>query len=159
MHGSPPHGRDEVLKYFGNPDPIAGKASLRWEAANMILVRDLPGVPKLYVHRKIVEPLRAALDKSAEMMGWHPTTIGCFAVRNKRGGSGLSLHAFGAAVDVDADTNPMLLDCPPSDPRRVTGKTIPDEVVDIWRAEGWNWGGGWQGSRYDPMHFQFADGV
>lgn len=158
-HGSPPHGYAAILKYFGDPKPIAGKVSDRWEEGNMVLIRDADMFPagKLYVHRKIVEPLKAALRKSAEI-GWRPTTIGCFAPRQKRGVAELSLHTFGAAVDIDAETNPLLLDCPPGDPRRQTNKTISDAVIDVWRAEGWMWGGDFSGRRFDPMHFQWATG-
>jgi hypothetical protein len=51
-----------------------------------------------------------------------------------------------------------LLDCPPGDPRRQTNKTISDAVIDVWRAEGWMWGGDFSGRRFDPMHFQWATG-
>lgn len=159
-HGSPPHGFADVVKYFGDPRMISGKVDARWEQSNMVLIRDADMLPagKLYVHRKIVEPLTAALTKSSEI-GWRPKTIGCFAPRMKRGATGISLHTFGAAVDVDAATNPLIERCPAGDPRRVApaSRDIPDDVIDIWRAEGWIWGGDFSG-RFDPMHFQWASG-
>ena len=159
-HGIAPHGYTEIVKYYGDPAPVLGKASLRWEGANMILVRDLPGIAKLYVHRKIHEPLRAALTEAAAL-NWYPKTIGCFNVRQKRSGSGLSVHAFGAAVDLDATDNAMVLRCPVGDPRRaawaVSENRIPEAIIDIFRAQGWTWGGDFVGS-FDPMHFQFCSG-
>jgi len=160
-HGSAPHGYADIVKYFGDPAPVLGKASLRWEGANMVLVRDLPGVAKLYVHRKIVEPLRAALTDCAAF-DWYPKTIGCFNVRQKRSGSGLSMHAFGAAVDIDAMLNPMIVNCPPGDPRRQewrdSEQRIPDAVIEIFQRQGWNCGALWTGKTFDPQHFQWGTG-
>jgi len=150
-----PHGYSEIVEFFGDPHFASGSVDSRWEQASMILVRDLPGVPKLYCHRLIVEPLREALVES-QKLGYRPTTIGCFAPRAKRGSSQLSLHTFGAAVDLDAATNPLALNCPAGDPRR-DNFTIPREVIAAWKKIGWFWGGDFM-TRFDPMHFQWATG-
>lgn len=155
-----PHGYAEIVKFFGDPRviTIGGKVHVdaAWEDRSMVLVRDLPGITRLYVHRLIVEPLRAALKKSAEQYGWKPKTIGCFAPRAKRGVAELSVHTFGAAVDVDASDNRLIVDCRLDDPRRSL-YTIPSGVVAIWEAEGFFWGGRFK-NRFDPMHFQLCDG-
>jgi hypothetical protein len=72
---------------------------------------------------------------------------GCFEFRRKRGLSGLSMHAYGAAVDFDPDGNPMYLPGQPVDIH------MPSPVVDIFKAAGWKWGNDFSG-RKDPMHFQ-----
>lgn len=158
----PPSGLDEVIRYFGDPKPANGEADEKWKAANMVGVYDLPGVQKLYVHRRIVAPLRAALAKAAAT-GFYVTTIGCFNPRVKSAAPGaepqLSLHAFGAALDIDAKFNPQILRCKKDDPRRALWRAspnrIPDEVIAIFKAEGWIWGGDFRNS-FDPMHFQWA---
>jgi len=70
---------------------------------------------------------------------------GCFNFRLKRGGSSYSLHAFGAAIDLDADDNtfkdswPMIAD-------------MPLEIMEEFAKEGWLSAGAFWG--YDGMHFQ-----
>lgn len=70
---------------------------------------------------------------------------GIFNNRNKRGASTKSLHAFGAAIDLDADDNtfrdswPMKAD-------------MPLEIMEEFAREGWIAAGAFWG--YDAMHFQ-----
>ena len=70
---------------------------------------------------------------------------GCFNFRLKRGGSTYSLHAYGAAYDMDADDNtfrdswPMQAD-------------MPLEIMEEFAKEGWVSAGAFWG--YDAMHFQ-----
>jgi hypothetical protein len=70
---------------------------------------------------------------------------GIFNDRNKRGGSTKSLHAWGAAIDLDADDNtfrdswPMKAD-------------MPLEIMEAFAREGWLSAGAFWG--YDAMHFQ-----
>ena len=70
---------------------------------------------------------------------------GCFNFRPKRGGTSLSVHAWGAAIDLDADDNtfrdhwPMQAD-------------MPLEIMEAFAREGWISAGAFWG--YDAMHFQ-----
>lgn len=68
---------------------------------------------------------------------------GCYADRNVRGRSNRSMHAYGAAIDFDAEHNPL---------GATTGR-MPAEAVAIFTAEGWRWGGHYTG-RKDWMHFE-----
>ena len=155
-----PSGYPEVVAMYGDPSPrvlSTGElvVSPAWERANMVLVRNLPGVAKLYCHRLIVEPLRRALT-TATATGWAPKTIGCFSPRAKRSSAHLSLHTFGVAVDIDAADNAMILHCAPDDERRKV-YAMPDAVIAAFAAEGFMWGGAFSAS-FDPMHFQLATG-
>ena len=70
---------------------------------------------------------------------------GCYAHRLVRGSrTSLSLHAYGAAIDLDPAHNPM--GCPAS------AAAMPPPVVALFEAEGWAWGGRF--TRPDPMHFE-----
>ena len=70
---------------------------------------------------------------------------GCYAHRLIRGSrKTLSLHAYGAAIDLDPDHNPL--------GRPPTAAAMPSSVVALFEAEGWTWGGRF--SRPDPMHFE-----
>ncbi|GAA5146200.1 hypothetical protein GCM10023213_38890 [Prosthecobacter algae] len=70
---------------------------------------------------------------------------GIFNFRNKRFGTTLSIHAWGAAIDLDADDNsfrdhwPMQAD-------------MPLEIMAEFAKEGWISAGAFWG--YDAMHFQ-----
>jgi hypothetical protein len=70
---------------------------------------------------------------------------GIYNFRAKRGGSSLSIHAWGAAIDLDADDNtfrdhwPMRAD-------------MPLEIMECFAREGWLSAAAFWG--YDAMHFQ-----
>jgi|GEM_PF-1140594 len=59
----------------------------------------------------------------------------------------LSFHAVGAAIDINATTNPYRLD-------NVLITDMPDWFVKAWTDAGWCWGGHWQ-EKKDPMHFSW----
>lgn len=73
-------------------------------------------------------------------------TGGTFTFKAKQGTKAkLSVHSFGAAIDIDPVHNPW------------KGKnTLPQWFIDCFVAAGWTWGGKWSTS--DPMHFQYATG-
>jgi hypothetical protein len=70
-----------------------------------------------------------------------------FAPRTIAGTSSLSLHAFGAAVDINATTNPYRSD-------GVLVSDMPQWFIDAWKAAGFCWGGDWYWTK-DPMHFSW----
>ena len=70
---------------------------------------------------------------------------GIFNFRNKRGGSSYSLHAYGAAIDLDADNNTFKQTWPLS-------ATMPLEIMECFSREGWLSAGAFWG--YDSMHFE-----
>ncbi len=59
----------------------------------------------------------------------------------------LSFHAVGAAIDINASTNPYS-----AANELVTD--LPDWFVKAWTDAGWCWGGDWQTIK-DPMHFSW----
>lgn len=70
---------------------------------------------------------------------------GCFNFRKKRGGSTLSVHAYGAAVDFDDLNNSFHSSWPMK-------AAMPFEIVEAFAREGWKSAGAFWG--YDAMHFQ-----
>jgi hypothetical protein len=70
---------------------------------------------------------------------------GCFNFRMKRGGSTYSLHAYGAAIDLDADDNTFRDTWP-------LNADMPLEIMAAFAREGWISAGAFWG--YDAMHFQ-----
>lgn len=69
---------------------------------------------------------------------------GCFNIRNVRGSSNLSCHAYGLAIDIDAQEMPM-----------GTLLRLPDSIVEPFKAQGFDYGGDFM-HRKDPMHFSYA---
>ncbi len=68
---------------------------------------------------------------------------GIYSDRSKKGSAGRSMHAYGAAIDIDAAHN-----------GQGTGHgRMPLAVVSIFKTEGWRWGGNYEGLS-DPMHFE-----
>jgi hypothetical protein len=113
-------------------------------------------VTRTRVHRKCAESLTGILKdigtryhgnrgilEEAEDYG------GVFNFRPKRGGTSWSCHAYGAAIDLDADDNtfrdswPMVAD-------------MPLEIMECFARKGWLSAGAFWG--YDAMHFQATKG-
>ncbi|MCW2545369.1 MAG: hypothetical protein JWM40_2921 [Frankiales bacterium] len=59
-----------------------------------------------------------------------------------------SNHSWGLALDLNSTSNPMT-----EDGRVHTN--MPQWMVDLWKAWGFTWGGGYSHSRKDPMHYEF----
>lgn len=70
--------------------------------------------------------------------------------RSKRGGGGKSLHSYGIAIDINPSRNPAT-------GSGVVQTDIPQKIIDIFRQNGFIWGGEWVGER-DAMHFEWYGG-
>lgn len=109
------------------------------------------------INRKCSESLTRVLsatwnilhqDQSAvEALRYHKYS-GSFVVRPKRGGSTLSMHAFGAAIDWDDEDNVH------HSQRHLFNNDSP--LIQQFKAEGWIWGGDWHAFSVDAMHVQAA---
>jgi len=107
-------------------------------------------------HSKGVTALSTALslvweaakrDENSEILRHVKNFSGSYNYRPIRGSSRLSCHAFGAAIDFDAENLPL------SKPVAITD--MPQVVVECFKSAGFFWGGDYTG-RKDPMHFQLA---
>jgi hypothetical protein len=122
-------------------------------------------ITKISVHRKCAPSFEAWLNDVWRNAGRDQRVIdawgmsvfsGAFNYRPMRGGSALSMHAYGAALDFDAPRNGL----PDRTPHFAT---LRKEVVAPFLKLGGLWGGDWDGDgdtlderRCDGMHFQFA---
>ena len=148
-----------------NPWPKPDSASLRafygeaGDESNLVTIQfpypmfyDGHPVKSTRVHKKCAESLLRVLVaiegkfKSAPNIKDEAQDYGgIYNNRNKRGGTSKSLHAYGAAIDLDADDNtfrdswPMKAD-------------MPLEIMEAFAKEGWISAGAFWG--YDAMHFQ-----
>ena len=151
------YGRHE-LKADGTPTSA-------WLKANLVVINTpYPMTPsweptavvtRIQCHRLVAESLKRVLSgilshygsiqsvRSARMHLYG----GAYNYRRISGSANLSLHAFGAAIDLDPDHNPL------GKPFTLDSGMMPEEVVALFDAEGWKWGGRFK-SRKDCMHFQ-----
>lgn len=104
---------------------------------------------KIYIHKDFKAALIPAF-KALEKNGLHheiKSFDGCFNVRHVRGGySVLSIHSWGAAIDLNARDNPMA----------TMGKWSP-AFIETMTKQGIYCGQAWTG-RKDPMHFALVNG-
>lgn len=162
--GSPPKGdRESLNAYFGPPVPgyqhlttirTPYKMKLSWQLAQV--------VSKISCHKRIAEPLLASLERLLDVFG--PDGIaehgldlyaGVYNHRKIRGGSkSWSLHAYGAAIDINPDVNGF------STPWRADRigqpgyASMPIRAMECFEAEGFISGGRAWGR--DAMHFQYT---
>lgn len=155
----PPRGRKQIIEAFGDPAlwvRADGTAHPSWES--LMTTVDFPTplplgwdrskvATRARVHNKIahvVEHTFRALD-DAGAWALLRSYDGGYTWRAQRGSHKMSLHAFGAALDLNASTN-----------RLGTKGDMPMEVVRVFERMGWTWGGRWR--RRDGMHYQLAKG-
>jgi D-alanyl-D-alanine carboxypeptidase len=148
--------------FYGNPRGRNGAASPSWESANLVrlpppFVMRFLGKPisGIRIHKKCSASLSRVLNAIWIASGKSQVIIdawgmsdyaGAFNYRLTRGGSSLSSHSWGCAIDFDADRNGF-------------GDSTPNfakipEVLKAFADEEWTWGGRW--SKPDGMHWQAA---
>lgn len=148
-----PHDDTESLvSFFGDP-------RRKGFTNNLVLVKppwqmtfDGKPIKGVQIHRKCADSLKAVFDDIWEQCDQDEDKLpdgatifdGSYNFRPIRGSKRLSTHAFGAALDFDAEHNGM-------------GKrgNMSPIVINAFKREGWFWGGDFR-SRTDPMHFQAA---
>lgn len=143
----------DAAEFYGHSD-----GSSAWESAHLVtfeppyaLFMDGQLVRRVRCHKKVENSLFKILSAIRQIYGTqeaiHSVGLdqydGCYNFRSVRGASHLSMHAYGAAIDFDAAHNPL----------GAENGRMPMEVVAIFKAEGWRWGGDYHG-RKDPMHFE-----
>lgn len=157
-----PRGRDKT------------KMSAAWEAENIEYIlppfrmtyADQP-VKKIRVHKQCAQSLLRVLNNLSDAAKkispdgpqkvldyWGVTVFGGVVMyRLMRGGNSLSIHSYGAAIDLDPSNNSLHDQTP-------RFAAFP-EVLRAFKDEGWLWGGDWNGDgsstderRPDGMHWQ-----
>jgi hypothetical protein len=103
-------------------------------------------------HKKVKDSLLRVLTEIGKLYGQDRGIMeeaedygGIYNYRPKRGGSSLSLHSWGIAIDLDADDNTFRNSWPMQ-------SDMPLEIMECFAREGWLAAGAFWG--YDSMHFQ-----
>lgn len=117
-----------------------------WVDANIVTV-EVPILGRVECHRKFVPSLRGALADVEQAQLRHTIDLdgyaGCYEPRLIEEDAGLSRHAWGIAVDINAGQNAYGTQ-PRQDPRLV-------KTFERW---GFTWGGRWLVP--DGMHFEYV---
>jgi hypothetical protein len=97
-------------------------------------------------HKLVADSLLRALEEAHEIApDFAKRYFGCYVGRPMRGGSSPSTHAYGAAIDLTANTNGNRTHWP-------LRANMPIEVMEAFACEGWTpAGAAWN---RDAMHFQ-----
>ena len=125
---------------------VAFEQDPAWVREHIVNAR-VPILGDVRCHRSLIAPLRGALGELADAGLAHlvdPAQFaGCWNPRLVSASGGVSRHAWGIAVDLNAAQNP-------------TGKTsgIDRRLVEVMERFGFTWGGVWLVP--DAMHFEYA---
>lgn len=156
-------GKASINAFYGNPDVNNdGVADLDWQQKNLTLIAapylmyyGSKQVRNITVHRRCADSLLRCLTAIGESFEPEERARhqldqfgGVFNFRKKRGGNGLSIHSWAAAIDLAPAINGFGVKY------GSVPNMMPMAVVRIFEAEGWVWGGLW--SKADAMHFQAA---
>lgn len=164
MNVWPHQSTAEMSAFYGNPDTDHnGVPDRAWEDLHLVGIvppyamylawAPAQPVKTIRVNRKCSDSLSRVLAAikahygTAEAIAAARVDLygGCYNFRLKRGGSTLSNHSWGSAIDLDPAHNGFGDHNPKMD----------RAVVALFAAEGWTWGGQW--STPDGMHFQAAN--
>lgn len=111
-------------------------------------------IKSITVNKKIATALLLVFNEILDKCGHDQKKVdatgasnfgGCYNNRPIRGSTNLSNHAFGAAIDIDPEHNPL---------GAKVGK-MPALVITAFKNQGALWGGDYKG-RKDWMHFEFV---
>lgn len=141
----PATDQKSLTKFYGEAGDESQLTNLGVEGVGVKY--DGKPVKTIRCHRRVAPSLYRIIGRLAA--GPHKSVLGryagCFNNRAMRGGSLPSLHARGAAVDFDPDSNGNHVAWP-------TRATMPLEVMEEFAREGWIPAGAFWGR--DAMHMQ-----
>lgn len=147
---SVPKTRKELYENFGDPLitrfwSVYGGFCVTPKKLNHIFTYQWQGQNGFWCHKYVIPSFQFVYSKIVEyeLTDELKTFDGCFNIRKIRGGSQLSMHSWGIAVDHNASTN-----------RLGSLGDISRSVVNCFIMAGFTWGGNF--NRLDPMHFEFT---
>ena len=161
--GFPHDDTASLIAFYGDPSVN----NTAWQEANLVPVvppyqmfggdndDGTSPVKDIYFHKLCAPNLLASLtdiwnyygkdDAKIHAIGMHRFS-GAYNYRPIRGSTRLSEHAFGAAIDFDAENEAM---------NYQHKSNMAQPVIDAFKASGAFWGGDYR-TRQDPMHMGYA---
>lgn len=140
----------QLIAKFGDPYKDRLGFERKWMLVWLVpsdIIEAIPAMPKkIYLNKLMLAPLEKTLRRLIAL-GLHTEILsygGVFNIRKKRGSSGISTHAWGIAIDLNAELNPF------------RGKVSwSPAFLKVWRDIGWICGADWSAASKDGMHFQW----
>lgn len=153
-HGiQPPQGETALLELYKNPANFkTPEAYWKEVGAFAFVARGFDHIPFLRTHKgfwvhRLLKPMVEEIFNELADTGLSKeihSFDGCYNHRVIRGGTRLSLHSFGAAIDLNAAELPL-----------GSSARLNEDVIKCFTKRGWTYGGNYTG-RKDPMHFEFG---
>ncbi len=145
---------DRVMRaLFGQnkADARRNQTTVNWFGQRLPFAR-IGGADKAL--KQVIQDLTARVAKKPGLKKFLRPSAGTFVWRNIAGTKRLSVHSFGAAIDINTKfTNYWRWGGgKPGNVPKYQNK-IPLEIVRIFEKHGFIWGGHWY--HYDTMHFEF----
>ncbi len=138
-----------LIKFYGHPGDESNLVNINFPYP---MYYDGKLVTRTRVHKKCADSLLRVLTNIRDLLPKHPEIKdeaedfgGVYNFRLKRGGTSYSLHAFGAAIDLDADDNTFRDNWPMK-------SDMPLEIMEAFAKEGWLAAGAFW--NFDGMHMQ-----
>jgi len=135
---------EELKSIFGSTEE---------EVEAQLVEVNLQGWP-VYVHWRMAPALRRVNERLKGVDYEIREPVDCFYWHEVPKSNVLSMHSFAIAIDINPSTNPM---CGVTQICRCYNELItdmPPEFVQIFKDEGFEWGGDWK-EHPDPMHFEW----
>jgi hypothetical protein len=145
----PKSDQASLCRFYGNPGDEKNLVTVDFPFRTFYEGKE---IKRFRCHKKVADSLIRVLKSISEKYGKDRGIMeeaedfgGVYNFRNKRGGSSYSVHAWGAAIDLDADDNTFRDSWPMK-------SDMPFEIMEEFAKEGWlSAGAFWS---YDSMHFQ-----
>lgn len=151
----PRDNQADLLAFYGTPGPDVERQLVDVVPPFQMYYDGKP-IKRIRFHRKAAGALTAALNEIWDHYGRDQRKIdalgiskfaGTYNPRKVRGSATKwSNHAFGAAIDLNADQNAL----------GVKKGTMPQPVINAFKRQGFRWGGDYR-TRPDWMHFEACD--
>lgn len=150
---------DQRMSYvFPSGTPNSASEMGQYLTTITVPINNSSGVPtttQITCHKAIADEL-VAIFTEMQAVGFRITDAYSYSWRSMASGTGSrSHHSYGLAIDINASANPAAYWGYKPDP--TSPYYINEQIVNIWKAHGFYWGGDWSPSYYDPMHFSYTN--
>lgn len=143
--------------------PAGNPATAAWQSTNLKPF-SITGANGKKLNLRVYAPAAVAFQgflADLQATGYPIYNVGSANYRTKRGGSGLSEHSYGTAIDIngelaDIDGDHDHDEVSPRNPFSNTLQTdLPENISQLAAKWGLSWGGDWRGKK-DAMHFEYT---